>query len=104
MNQKKKKLLVFGVINSLIKKKQNKFPQLNIISLDSPAHSYPFHSRQGKQAIWENQYDKIVVYLALEKDPYREQKLRLMYKALKPGKDGIIICIRKDRKSTRLNS
>src|SRR3989344_348151 len=96
MNQRQEKLLVLGIIDSAIKKLQNKFPQLNIISLDSPAHSYPFHSRQGKQAIWENQYDKIVVYLALEKDPYREQKLRLMYKALKPGKDGIIICIRKD--------
>jgi hypothetical protein len=100
MNQRQEKLLVLGIVDSAIAKLQSKFPQLNIISLDSPAYSHPFHTRQGKQATWENQYDKIVVYLALEKDSYREQKLRLMYKALKPGKDGIIICALKDSPST----
>jgi hypothetical protein len=99
MNQRQEKWLVLGIVDSAISKLQSKFPQLTIISLDIPARSYPFYTRQDKQAVWENQYDKIVVYLALEKDPYREQKLRMMYKALTPGKDGVIICIRKDSPS-----
>ncbi len=93
MNQRQEKLLVLGIIDSTIKKLQKKFPQLDVVPLDNPIQA---PSLPGKQTDWEDQYDKILIYLALEKDPHREEKLRVMYKALKSGKDGIIICIRND--------
>ena len=99
MDQEQERLLVLGIKDSAIKKIQNHFPRLSITSLDSPLYSHSFDRRQGRQVMWADQYDKIIVYLALEKDPYREQKLRALYRALKSGKDGIIICIRKDSPS-----
>jgi len=102
---KQTKILTLGLIESAITKLNRLYPQLDIIALDSTtysSHLFKHLSNLWKSEgpiAWENQYDAIVIYLALEKNPYREQKLRIMYKALKPGKQGIIICAPKGIRS-----
>jgi hypothetical protein len=102
---KRTTILTLGIVENAIKKLNLLHPQLDIIALDSityTSHLFDHKSTVWKSntaIAWENQYDAIVIYLALEKDPHREQKLRIMHKALKPEKRGIIICAPSDVRS-----
>lgn len=71
-------LLVLGVLQNTIEDLRSRFPLLKIESMEEV------------KVVDKNQYDAIIVFLALEKDPDRESKLQLMYDALKPGKKGMI--------------
>ena len=98
-------ILTLGIVENAVKKLNLQHPQLGIIALDSTtysSHLFDHKSTVWKSSTvsaWENQYDAIVIYLALEKDPHREQKLRIMYKALKRGRYGIVICAPSDVRS-----
>jgi len=96
------KVLTLGIVDDAIKKLSDFYPQLDVIALDCATYSFRLWEHESRvwqsntSIAWENQYDAIVIYLALEKDPHREQKLKILYKALKPGRFGIIICTPKD--------
>ena len=88
------KLLTLGLLENSIVQLKNRFPRLQIISIDDQLSSLSgveFYSMESDERwIWENQYDAIIIFLALEKDPHRESRVRLMYDSLKPKKKGML--------------
>ncbi len=95
-SKKQEKMLSLGLVDSAITKLNHIYPYLDITNLDRTAYANHIFDLSNEPIAWENQYDTIAIYLALEKSPDRNERLRILYKGLKPGGKGIIVFAPKD--------